>query len=138
VRSRGETLPRPSKNGVEGAARWPHNIAVTSPPPSSPTVREVARPTQDADLDALYQLILLDDDDHSYPYVIEMLGKVFGYGKEKAFALACLVDSEGRVTLETASHDQVTRHQSQIHGYGADPRIERCHGSMSAIVERVP
>lgn len=82
--------------------------------------------------------MLLDDDDHSYPYVIEMLGRVLGYGREKAYVLACIVDAEGRVTLETASHEQVTQHQSQIHAFGPDPRIERCKGSMTALVERAP
>lgn len=115
---------------------------MTTPPPPPPTVRRTPRHVElkstDAELDALYQLVLLDDDDHSYPYVIEMLGKVLGYGKEKAYVLACIVDAEGRVTLETASHDQVTRHQSQIHAFGPDPRIERCKGSMTALVERAP
>ncbi|RLT27813.1 MAG: ATP-dependent Clp protease adaptor ClpS [Chloroflexi bacterium] len=101
-------------------------------------MRETVRSEQDASLDSLYHLVLLDDDDHSYPYVIEMLARVFGYAKEKSYALACIVDSEGRVTLETASRDQVTRHQSQIHNFGPDPRIERCAGPMSAIVERAP
>lgn len=82
-----------------------------------------------------YHLILLDDNDHSYQYVVELLGHVLGYGVEKAFALACVVDNEGRAIIETASHDQVSRHQRQIHAYGADPRIPRSAGSMSAIIE---
>jgi len=32
-----------------------------------------------------YNVILLDDDDHSYEYVILMLKKVFGYPIEKGF-----------------------------------------------------
>ena len=112
---------------------------VTSPPtPSRPQPMRVEQPSSDVQLDALYQLVLLDDDDHSYPYVIEMLGRVLGYGHEKAYVLACIVDAEGRVTLETASHEQVTRHQSQIHAFGPDPRIERCKGSMTALIERAP
>jgi ATP-dependent Clp protease adaptor protein ClpS len=86
-------------------------------------------------LEPPYHLVLLDDNDHTYPYVIEMLGRIFGYETEKAYALACIVDAEGRVTVETASHEQVTRHQGQIHRYGADPRVARCKGSMSAVVE---
>ena len=94
---------------------------------------EVAEP--DEALAALYHLVLLDDDDHTYAYVIEMLRKIFGYAREKAFALASIVDREGQVVLETAGYGQVTKHQGQIHGYGADPRIPHCKGSMSAIVE---
>ena len=32
-----------------------------------------------------YNVVLLDDDHHTYAYVIEMLGKVFGYDERKAF-----------------------------------------------------
>ncbi len=110
----------------------------SSPTPARPVPTHVEQPSSDAQLEALYQLVLLDDDDHSYPYVIEMLGRVLGYGHEKAYVLACIVDAEGRVTLETASHEQVTRHQSQIHAFGADPRIPHCKGSMTALVERAP
>ena len=39
------------------------------------------------------------------------------------------------MVVETAGHEQVTAHQQRIHAYGADPRIPRCKGSMSAIVE---
>ena len=42
-----------------------------------------------------YHLILLDDNEHTYEYVIELLGRIFGYGKEKSFALARLVDTQG-------------------------------------------
>jgi ATP-dependent Clp protease adaptor protein ClpS len=85
-----------------------------------------------------FHLVLLDDQDHTYEYVIEMLGDIFGYGREKAFALACVVDSEGRAIVETADEDTVVRHQRQIHAYGADPRIPHCRGSMSAVVEPAP
>jgi ATP-dependent Clp protease adaptor protein ClpS len=97
---------------------------------------QVEQQQADARLEPPYHLVLLDDDDHTYHYVIEMLGTILGYETEKAYTLACIVDAEGRVTVETGSHDQVTRHQRQIHGYGPDPRIARCKGSMSAIVEQ--
>lgn len=86
-------------------------------------------------LEPSYHLILLDDNDHTYEYVVELLGHVLGYAPAKAFALACVVDSEGRAIVETASKEHVLTHQQRIHSYGADPRIPRCAGSMSAIIE---
>lgn len=83
----------------------------------------------------LWRLVLIDDDDHSYEYVIEMLGMIFSYGREKSFALARIVDTDGRVTLMTGEHDACMAKQSQVHAYGADPRIPHCKGSMTAIVE---
>ena len=35
-------------------------------------------------------LILLDDDSHTYAYVIAMLTNIFGYSREKGFAIASL------------------------------------------------
>ena len=42
-----------------------------------------------------YNVVLLDDDDHSYEYVILMLKKVFGHPIEKGFEMAQEVDCHG-------------------------------------------
>jgi ATP-dependent Clp protease adaptor protein ClpS len=91
--------------------------------------------SSEAALAPLFHLILLDDNDHTYEYVVDLLGHVLGYAPPKAYALACVVDSEGRAIVETAAKDRVLVHQQRIHTFGADPRIPRCAGSMSAIVE---
>ena len=83
----------------------------------------------------VHNLILLDDDQHTYEYVIEMLGSIFGYGREKAFTLAEEVDTTGRVIVLTAHLELVELKQQQIHGFGADPRISSCRGSMTAVIE---
>ncbi len=82
-----------------------------------------------------YHVVLLDDQDHTYEYVIEMLGKVFGHGRDKAFQMAQEVDASGRCNVYTGSLEQAEFKRDQVHAYGADPRIPRCAGSMSAIVE---
>ena len=65
----------------------------TGPGPLAPTMEpRVTDETAEA-LDRLWHLVLLDVDMHSYGYVVEMLGDIFGYGTEKAFALARLVYS---------------------------------------------
>jgi ATP-dependent Clp protease adaptor protein ClpS len=103
------------------------------------TLPEVTgQPAGTSALEPRYHLVLLDDNDHTYQYVIELLGAVLGYSAEKSYALACVVDSEGRAIIETAGYEQVLRHQRQIHAYGADPRIPRCKGSMTAVIESAP
>ncbi len=82
-----------------------------------------------------YHVVLLDDNDHSYEYVIEMLGKVFGHSTATAFRMACEVDLRGRVVVDTTHLERAELKRDQIHGYGADPRIPQCKGSMSAIIE---
>ena len=86
-------------------------------------------------LDSMWQVVLEDDDFHTYQYVIEMLGKIFGYSQEKAFALARIVDTNGRVVVYTDSKVLCVEMQSRIHSYGADPRMESSKGSMTAVVE---
>lgn len=83
----------------------------------------------------LYHLILLDDQYHSYAYVIRMLGDIFGYSVEKSFAIACVVDSAGQAIVMTGSRDEVRAKQDAIHEYGPDPTVAGCQGSMSAIIE---
>ncbi len=101
------------------------------------TAEPQTAPIEDAssELAKRYHLVLLDDDQHTYAYVIEMLATIFGYGVEKAFALASVVDSAGRAILETASLEVVTGHQRAVHSYGADRRIPTSKGSMSATID---
>lgn len=83
----------------------------------------------------LWNLVLLDDNDHTYSYVVEMLSRLFGYGVEKSFRLACEVDSTGRVIVATLAFEYAEFKQQQIHAFGRDWRLEQSRGSMSAILE---
>ncbi len=82
-----------------------------------------------------YHVVLWNDDDHSYEYVIVMLMDVFGYPPEKGFLLAKEVDSQGRVILLTTTLEHAELKRDQIHAYGKDAMIARCKGSMSASIE---
>lgn len=82
-----------------------------------------------------YNVILHDDDDHSYDYVIEMLGKLFGHNQTKAFLMAVEVDTTGRVIVDTTTLERAELKRDQIHAYGPDPLIKRCQGSMTATIE---
>ena len=82
-----------------------------------------------------YNVVLLDDDDHSYEYVILMLKKIFGHSIEKGYEMAQEVDATGRVIVATTNLEQAELKRDQIHAFGPDPLIPRCKGSMSATVE---
>lgn len=82
-----------------------------------------------------YHVILLNDDDHSYAYVIIMLKELFGHPVEKGYELADQVDKQGRAIVLTTTREHAELKQDQIHAYGPDPTIARCQGSMSAIIE---
>ena len=82
-----------------------------------------------------YNVVLLNDDDHSYDYVVLMLNAIFGHTPEKAFKMALEVDKTGRVVVATENLEVAELKRDQIHAFGPDPLIPRCKGSMSATVE---
>lgn len=85
-----------------------------------------------------YHVVLWDDDDHTYEYVILMLAELFAYPLEKSYQLACEVDTEGRVIVLTTTLEHAELKRDQIHAYGKDKRLARCKGSMKATIEPAP
>ena len=83
----------------------------------------------------LYNVILIDDDEHTYQYVVEMLCDLFGHGIETAFLMAREVDSSGRVIVDTTHRERAELKRDQIHAYGADPLLAGSSGSMRATIE---
>jgi ATP-dependent Clp protease adaptor protein ClpS len=82
-----------------------------------------------------YHVILLNDDDHTYQYVMQMLGELFGHSPEKSFQMAEEVDKTGRCIVDTTTKERAELKQEQIHAYGADPLSTHSAGSMSAVIE---
>ena len=83
----------------------------------------------------LFRVVLLDDNDHTYDYVIEMLQNLFYVSLEQAFRHAEEVDHAGRTVLITCPLPQAEFARDQIHAYGPDWRLARSKGSMSAVIE---
>ena len=83
----------------------------------------------------LYRVVLLDDNDHTYDYVIEMLQRIFVFSLDQAYRHAEEVDRCGRTVLITCELAEAEFARQQIHGYGRDWRLERSKGAMSAVVE---
>jgi ATP-dependent Clp protease adaptor protein ClpS len=83
----------------------------------------------------LYRVVLLDDDDHTYDYVIEMLQKIFIFTAEQALRHAQEVDAMGRTILITCELPEAEFARDQVHSYGRDWRLPRSKGPMSAIIE---
>jgi len=82
----------------------------------------------------LYHVVLLDDDEHTYDYVIEMLQKIFLFPKDVALQHAVEVDTTGRTVVITCERPEAEFARDQIHAFGADPRMPKSKGSMSAVL----
>lgn len=82
-----------------------------------------------------YHVVLWNDDDHTYEYVVAMLRKLFGHPPEKGFLLAEEVDRTGRAVVLTTTREHAELKRDQIHAFGADRLLARSKGSMSASIE---
>ncbi|HVT90840.1 MAG TPA: ATP-dependent Clp protease adaptor ClpS [Tepidisphaeraceae bacterium] len=82
-----------------------------------------------------FNVVLLDDDAHTYDYVVEMLRSIFGHAEEKAFQMAKEVDTSGRVIVFTTHKEFAELKRDQIHSWGSDWRLAISKGSMSATIE---
>jgi ATP-dependent Clp protease adaptor protein ClpS len=91
--------------------------------------------TQKDKLTPLYNVVLLDDNVHTYDYVIEMLQRLFLFSESEAFRHAVEVDTTGRTVVITCELPQAEYARDQIRSYGPDWRMPESKGSMSAIIE---
>ena len=107
--------------------------AVETMAPPVPKPREESR--QKPKRQPPYHVVLWNDDDHSYEYVIAMLLTLFGYPPEKGFRMAREVDAQGRVIVLTTTREHAELKRDQIHAYGKDDLIAGCKGSMRASIE---
>jgi ATP-dependent Clp protease adaptor protein ClpS len=82
-----------------------------------------------------YNVVLLNDDDHTYDYVVEMLSSLFGYNPTRGFLMAEQLNPQGRVIVFTTHREHAELKRDQIHAFGRDRRLDRCKGSMSAVIE---
>src|SRR5277367_4064320 len=80
-----------------------------------------------------YNVVLLDDDYHTFEYVIAMLQQLFGYPAEKGYQMALEVHTTGRVIVLTTTMEHAELKRDQIHAFGPDPLASLgSKGSMSA------
>lgn len=82
-----------------------------------------------------WNVVLLDDDDHTYEYVIAMMQELFAQPIEKAFMVARKVDEQGRAICLTTHKEHAELKRDQILAFGKDPLMTESKGSMSAIIE---
>ena len=95
---------------------------------------DVDQSTKDQ-LSKLYHVIILNDDDHTFDYVIEMLQAVFGFPYATALAHTMEADSTGSSIVHTCGLEEAERKRDQVHAYGPDWRMPNSRGSVAALVE---
>ena len=109
------------------------------PPVTTPTPKGKAKPApKRPDRKPLdpWHVVLLDDDLHTYAYVIEMLGRVCGHPTPRAMRMAREVDTKGRVIVFTGHKELAELKREQIVGFGHDFRISGSKCGMNAVLQK--
>jgi ATP-dependent Clp protease adaptor protein ClpS len=85
-----------------------------------------------------YHVILWNDEDHTFAYVIAMMQELFGYPIERGFQIADEVNARGRAVVLTTTREHAELKRDQIHAFGRDALVDQCQGSMWSTIEPVP
>ena len=102
---------------------------------AEPETREERNTDQKPKKQPPYHVILWDDTDHSYEYVVMMMKRLFRMPIEKGFQVAKEVDKSGRAICMTTTMELAELKRDQIHAFGKDELLPLCKGSMSATIE---
>lgn len=92
----------------------------TQPRAPRPAPVTIAQP----ELEPPYHVVLHNDDDHTFRYVIEMLEDIFGYDHARGFMIACEVDEKKRAIVVTCHKELAELRVEQIHEYRPEDEPE--------------
>lgn len=84
-----------------------------------------------------FRVILFNDENHTYDYVVEMLTQACKLSREAAFRCAVEVDMTGRSAVYYGSDSDCQTVCSQILSFGPDHRLPQSMSSMDAEVQGV-
>ena len=80
-----------------------------------------------------YHVVLWNDDDHTFDYVVVMLKAIFGYPPMRGLQFAKEVHFHGKAIIFTSSLKQAERKRDQILSFGPDPFMPEGHGRSPLI-----
>ena len=86
-------------------------------------------------LEGLYHVIILNDEDHTIEYVVEMLQAVAGLSEAQALSCTLEADNKGSSIVCTCALEDAEKRRDLIHAYGPDWRLPHSRGSVAALVE---
>ena len=82
-----------------------------------------------------YHVILWDDPEHTWEYVIEMMQNLFYLSPTQGRKIADEVDRAGRAVCMTTTMEHAELKRDQIRAFGVDPHSKKSTGSMSSSIE---
>ncbi len=86
-----------------------------------------------------YAIILHNDDQHTFQYVIDVLMKLFAYPVEKAFVLTNQVHTQGKSLVWSGKLELAELKRDQIRGFGPDMyAMQKVEFPLGVTIEPLP
>lgn len=85
-----------------------------------------------------YNVVILNDDYHTFEYVIELLIDLFAHPLSTAQTLAVEIDAKGRAVVYTTHKEKAELKRDQIINYGPDLRARVPIGPLGCYIEPAP
>ncbi len=85
-----------------------------------------------------YNVIILNDEEHTFEYVIELLTKLFAHPLSAAETLTWKIHTSGRAIVYTTHKEKAELKRDQVLSYGPDPRMSVSKGPLSCYIEPAP
>lgn len=108
-------------------------VIATLSPPKPKTVETTSTRRQPP-----YHVIILNDEVHTFEYVIILLGQIFGHSRMKGEELALKIHNEGRAVVFTTHKERAELKREQVLGFGPDPLASRPVGPLGCYIEPAP
>ena len=124
----------PDTNDEMNGSTIPTNTTTSTKAPARPKVEPRNKPRRLPP----YAVIIENDDAHSFPYVIDALRRVFGYGWFTAFRLTMRAHVRGRAAVWTGPFEVAEFKRDRIRTIGPDFQARRpVHFPLGCVIEPV-
>ena len=111
---------------------------------AEPIVMTETAPKEKADTDTRtkklppYNVIILNDEVHTFDYVIELLTKLFHHSLKTAIDLTWRIHLSGKAVVYTTHKEKAELKRDQVLAYGPDPRMSVSKTSLGCYIEPAP
>src|SRR3954469_3524567 len=85
-----------------------------------------------------YNVVILNDEEHTFDYVIELLTKLFAHPLKAAVELTWRIHLTGRAVVYTTHKEKAELKRDQVLAYGPDPRMSSSVGPLGCYIEPAP
>jgi len=85
-----------------------------------------------------YNVIIVNDEEHTFEYVIELLTKIFRHPVRTAEELTWKIHTTGRSIVFTTHKELAELKREQVVSYGPDHRLRASKSSLNCYIEPAP